>query len=649
MPTNRKLAAILFADISGYTSLMQTDESLALEKLAKFKSIVDQTTPQFGGKIVQYYGDGCLIIFESAIQSVRCAAEMQLALQREPHVPVRMGIHQGDILLEGDNIYGNPVNIAARIESMSDAGSVLMSSKITQELTNQSDLVVTSLGYFEFKNVRDAIEVFAFSQDGFIVPRRETVQGKFKEQSQEKSIAVLAFENRSSDPEQEYFAEGIAEEIMYGLSKLNNLKVAGRSSAFSFKNTGLDPREIAKQLKVGFLLAGSVRKMGQKLRITVQLVNGKDGFQIWTERYAMNMEDVFAIQDEIAAQVVGKMELLLLGTEKAQPIVGRKTESVEAYQLYLLGKSYLDQRMNIVAAQQCFAKAVTNDPKFASAYNGIAYAHVYSIILQNVRPHDGFPQAKEAVQRALALESDNAEAHTLRSWIKFYYDRDFNGAMQGFERAASLAPNRSDTYRIWGYMQLMSSQFDAAVKSMSKAYALDPMSFNNRASLGEVYFHTQHYEQAEKVLVKLAQEYPEKILTKELLGRLFVAQGRMEEADKVYQTISHHLDIANLYSFHKYLFYLQRGNVELYRRYLENLEERNKNTWIKPTLLSMLHFYLGDIENAQRYFEKACNDKDPTLLQLYHDKALREYTSQSDVMSYMDNISFPNRNRKAIS
>ena len=434
------LAAILFADIAGYTALMQQNEATALLQLNHFKTSIESIVPRHKGQVIQFYGDGCLLIFSSVLNAIQCSIKLQRALQSNPSVPVRIGAHQGDVVMEAGNVFGDSVNIAARIESMGIPGAVLLSGKVQDELKNQPDIQMISLGRFEFKNVKQAVEVFAINQPGFAVPQKHEIKGKFKVQNTQKSIAVLAFENRSSDREQDYFCDGIAEEIIYGLSQLDNLKVAGRASSFSFKNSTATITEIAQQLKVATILEGSIRKMGNKVRITVQLINAADGFQIWTERYARELEDIFAIQDEIAQEVVQKLELTLLGKEKHQPLISRKTEDVAAYQLYLQGRSYLDQRTNIDAALSCFQKAVEIDPNFAAAYTSIAYAYFYKVVFNNFPPPQGFPEAEKAILKALSLDRSIAEAHTMHGLVKFYYNYDWEGARAEYEQALLCSP-----------------------------------------------------------------------------------------------------------------------------------------------------------------------------------------------------------------
>ena len=327
-PENRKLAAVLFADIVGYTALMQSNEEIAMAHLEKFKQALESEVPTNNGEIIQFYGDGCLCTFNNAVDALTCAQQLQIIFQATPKVPVRIGLNAGDIILKEGNVFGHTVNVASRVESMGISGAVLLSSNVATQIKNQAQFKLTSLGKFEFKNVDKSLEVFALANEGFPVPKRKAIKGKLKVQNNSKanwlvpallsgaialatffwlknqntkpliaaspSIAVLPFKDMSVNKDQEYFGDGIAEEILNSLSRLKALKVAGRTSSFSFKGKTTDISEIGEKLQVKNVLEGSVRKQNNKIRVTAQLINVADGFQIWSDKYDRSMDDVFA-------------------------------------------------------------------------------------------------------------------------------------------------------------------------------------------------------------------------------------------------------------------------------------------------------------------------------------------------------------------
>jgi len=322
---NRRLAAVLFADIVGYTALMQSKEALALAHLEKFQQALEKEVPHNKGEIIQFYGDGCLCTFDSAVDALTCAKNLQTIFQTEPKVPVRVGLNAGDIILKDGNIFGHTVNIASRIESLGIPGAVLFSREVEQQIKQQSQFKVVNLGKFDFKNVDQPLAVFALANEGFPIPKKKDITGKLKEKKSSKvnkllpalfailvaagtffglkyqnatpavapSIAVLPFKDMSANKDQEYFGDGIAEEILNSLSRLKEVKVAGRTSSFSFKDKETTIDEIGETLQVKNVLEGSVRKQNNKIRVTAQLIKVDDGFQIWSDKYDRDMEDVF--------------------------------------------------------------------------------------------------------------------------------------------------------------------------------------------------------------------------------------------------------------------------------------------------------------------------------------------------------------------
>jgi len=317
MPERKRLlAAIMFTDLEGYTAMMQEDEQNAKMARDRHRNILEEKINEYSGNLLQYYGDGSLSIFNSGIEAVRCAIEIQKNLSKEPKIPVRVGIHVGDIVKEDDGIYGDGVNIASRIESISVPGAVLISDRLQDELGNKPDITTKSLGKFQLKNVKRQIEVFAVASDNIKVPTiREINSEKAKPV---KSIAVLPFVNMSADPENEYFSDGITEEILSALVKVEGLQVTSRTSSFAFKSKNLDAREIGKQLGVSTLLEGSVRRAGNKIRITAQLINAADGYHVWSEVYDRKLEDIFEVQDEISSKIANTLREKLTGEDRSQ-------------------------------------------------------------------------------------------------------------------------------------------------------------------------------------------------------------------------------------------------------------------------------------------------------------------------------------------
>src|SRR5678816_2694375 len=361
----RQLAAILFADMVGYTSLMQENEQLARLKRKRLKEVLETTVGRFNGKVVQYYGDGSLSIFSSAIDCVMSAINIQQQLQQEPKVALRIGIHTGDIAIEDESVYGDGVNLASRIESLAVPGGIFISEKVYEEIRNQQNISTREMGYFEFKNVKLPVRIFAIANSGVTVPRRDELRGKTKQTN--NRLAVLPFVNMSTDPENEYFSDGITEELLNALTRVEGLQVTSRTSAFAFKGKNTDIRDIAIQLNVDRILPGSVRKSGNRVRITAQLINAADGYHIWSENYDRNLTDIFELQDEISGIIANKLQDKMSAAEKTDYLVKAPIKNVAAYTHYLRGLHYWNKLTpaDCLKAIECYEQAIRFEPLYA--------------------------------------------------------------------------------------------------------------------------------------------------------------------------------------------------------------------------------------------------------------------------------------------
>ena len=396
MPQTRQLAAIMFTDMIGYTALMQENEQQAKENRDRHRAVLQESVREHQGEILQYYGDGTLIIFTSAIEAVNAAVDIQTELQIKPKIPLRVGIHTGDIVYSDDGIFGDGVNVASRIEGLSVSGSVLISEKVQDEIKNHPDFNTKSLGKFNLKNVKRPVEVFAIVNEGLSVPDLKEIEDK--NGTANKTIAVLPFVNMSADPDNEYFSDGITEELSNALTKVDGLLVTSRTSSFAFKGKNEEVRKIGEQLGVNTVLEGSVRKTGNKVRITAQLINTADGYHLWSEVYDRKLEDIFAVQDEIARIITNKLREKLTTEGSKESLVKPATENIEAYNLYLKGLFYWNKWTpeDRKKAIKIYEEAIEKEPNFALPYSGLA--NCYSILgsTSQMDSKIAFPKAKKA-------------------------------------------------------------------------------------------------------------------------------------------------------------------------------------------------------------------------------------------------------------
>ena len=346
----RHLAAIMFTDVAGYTALMQRDEETARSYRDRHRRVLEEAVPRRGGDLLEHYGDGSLSIFGSAIEAVACALEIQRDLAAEPGVPLRIGIHTGDIVREAQGVYGDGVNVASRVQGLCPPGEVLVSERVYDDVKNQPGMFVHSLGRFELKNVTRPVEIFLVADEDRPVPVLEQTPlptGRrakaVKADSEQKSIAVLPFLNMSADPDNAFFADGITEEIINVLTRVHGLRVTARTSSFAFKGKEVDVRKVGSKLNVAHVLEGSVRKSGDRVRITAQLVDTQSGYHVFSDVYDRVVEDIFETQDEIALKIMEKLQASLPGDADSERLAPGRTKDPHAYSLNLRARFFLGQ------------------------------------------------------------------------------------------------------------------------------------------------------------------------------------------------------------------------------------------------------------------------------------------------------------------
>ena len=532
----RQLVAILFADMTGYTSLMQENENLARQKRQKLKQVLEKSVAEANGKIFQYYGDGALNIFSSAIDAVRCAISIQHQLQEPPRVDVRISIHTGDVTIEEDAIYGDGVNTASRVESLAVPGSVFISGKVHDEIRNQDGISAKELGFFELKNIKEPVRIYALSNQGLVVPAREQLTGKTREPS--NRLAVLPFVNMSADQENEFFSDGITEELLNALTKVEGLQVTSRTSVFAFKGKNDDVRDIASKLNVDKILEGSVRKAGNKVRITAQLINGSDGYHLWSESYDRKLDDIFEVQDEISSIIANRLRENM-NPVKSSHLVKVPTRNFEAYTLYLKGLYYWNKLTpaDTRKAIECFERALTFEPNYAQAYAMIAAGYSYLGATGQTQPKKAFEIVHRYADKALQLDNTVAESHIAKASAYLFYDWKWEAAHQSLTKAIELNPAVTEAHRLLGFYYIMVGKKEKAVEIMKTALEVDPLSPITRQYLGNFYIFNERYDDALRMADSILEMHPKMRASIELKAWATGIKGDWNKALELFREV----------------------------------------------------------------------------------------------------------------
>ena len=484
----RKLTVILSADVVGYSGLMERDEAGTLARLkANRQGLFEPRVAGHGGRVFKLMGDGVLVEFPSAAAAVTCALEVQEATAAaEAERPegerlrYRIGINLGDVIVDGEDMYGEGVNVAARLQALAEAGGVAVSRNVRDQVAGKLAAAFEDLGPHSVKNIDAPVHVFAVR-----APAGAPTAAAGADKRQRLSICVLPFANMSGESEQEYFSDGISEDIITDLSKVSALWVAARNTAFTFKGKSVDVAQVARQLKVSHILEGSVRKAGGRVRITAQLIDASGG-HVWAERWDRDLNDIFALQDEISQAIVSALKLKLLPEEK-QAIARRDTDNAEAYEYFLLARQFDrtgSERMKPLIVRLC-EKAVSLDPGFARAWALLAMAKA-ELHQRGIAGHSA-EDAVAAARRAVEIAPDLAEAHAALAEALGRNSMDLAAGQASLDMALKLDPNCYDAHVFAGYVALSQQRYQDSIRHFETAIEMEPDAYRPAGMVVQVY------------------------------------------------------------------------------------------------------------------------------------------------------------------
>jgi adenylate cyclase len=533
----RRLAAIFAADVVGYSRLIGADEEGTLARLkAHRRELIDLKIADHQGRIVKTTGDGVLAEFASPVKAVRCAIDVQYGMAernagvpQEQRIEFRIGINLGDVIVEDDgDIYGDGVNVAARLENIAEPGAVYISRTVRDFVDGTPELVLEDLGERELKNIARLVQVFRIAPPQAV----GAAQAGPPAVPHKPSIAVLPFTNMSGDAEQEYFSDGISEDLITDLSKISGLFIIARNSTFAYKGRSVKVQEIGRDLGVRFVLEGSIRKAGNRVRITAQLIDAGSGGHLWAERFDRELTDIFATQDEVVEKIVAALAVNLTQGE-AQRLRRRGTASVEAYETWLRARELLSRstREAIAQAKAMYRRAIEIDPNFAAPHAGLSLATISDYVSDwAADPEEALDEAERWARRALELDDQEPVSHMALGNVMLWR-RNHDGALDECRRMIALDPNFAQGHSATGLALMYAGRAAEALEAFAIAKRLDPHSPSIVLHfLAQANFSLGRYEAAAEHLHERIARTPATDSSRMLLAACYGHRGRVDEA-----------------------------------------------------------------------------------------------------------------------
>lgn len=643
----------MFTDLVGFTALSQRNEPLSLIVLEEQRRLVRPVLAQFNGREVKTIGDGFLVEFPSALEAVKCAFVIQKTAREfnasnpeDRRINLRIGIHLGDVVESLGDITGDAVNVASRVQPFAENGGVSITRQVYDQVHNKFELPLTSLGSKSLKNVSTSVEVYKIELPWHGEKRSSPAQ------LNKSRIAVLPFANISPRSSDEYFADGMTEELIATLSRIRDLGVIARTSVIGYKNSNKPVTEIGRELNVGTVLEGSVRVAAKKLRITAQLIDVSTEEHLWSETYDRDLEDVFAIQTDLATRIAKELKVKILKSDTLR--LGKKATGVpEAYSLYLKGRHSLNTRTEkgLKEAIRHFERAIKKDSDFALAYTGLAdaYSILASYSLEYIPPRDGFPKAKAAAERALALDDRLAEAHASLGLVKFYYDWDWKGAEAEFRKALDLNPGYAQAHQYFADFVKSFGRFDEALREMREALVLDPLSYSINTGIGHVLYLSRQYDKAIEHYRKVVESDPAFVPARLWFGRPYMQKGMFKEAiEQVEQAVKlskeSTVSLATLAQAHA-----SAGNKAEAQKILDRLLDRSKKQYVPSYWIALVQSSLGNHVQALNWLERAYVERSSWLVWANVEPRFDTLRPEPRFTSLLARIGFKTRQTAALS
>jgi adenylate cyclase len=662
----RELAAIMFSDIASYTAIMGRDEQEGLDARNSHRELLRTILPRFNGRLLGDLGDGALSSFHSAIDAVNCARALQAATGNNPQFRIRVGIHVGDVLFSDNTVLGDGVNVASRIVALAEPGRICISERVYEEIRNQRGMGVKSLGQKNLKNVSRPIGVYILSEGpdstaaaespaptsrmkrgvalaglGAIAiaalayvavtrraPGPNSVTTLASSPHVIRSIAVLPLDNYSGDPKQEYFADGMTDELTTDLATISQLRVISRGSVMQFKGEHRPPTpQIAKLLDVDAVVEGSVLRVGDKVRITAQLIDAPADKHMWAKSYERDSRDVLALQDELASAIAREINVQLTPGERSR-LTSAPTVNPQAHDAYLKGRYFFNRPSdeNLKKAIAQFEEATRLDPNFAPAYSGLSDAYLWAGYNEGVfTAAEAMPKAKAAAEKAIQLDDTSAEAHTSLAVFKLFYEFDWAGCEHEFRRAFTLNPNYAFAHDQLGLALALQGRLDEGVAEGKRAIELDPLSPEITIDVATALAWQGKYEAAKQQARKAGDLDPTFFLPFYMTGWIDIQAGKISDAIPELQK-ANVMDSPTWVAALLGYAYGASGDRTHAMAAIGEQNRRSLHGYVEPWNLAIIYLGLGDRQRALDGLEKA-------------------YTAHSELMAWikMDRIFDPLR------
>jgi adenylate cyclase len=625
----RRLAAVMFTDIVGYTAMSQRDEKHALKVLESHNDILRPIFAKHGGTEIKTIGDSFLVEFASAVSATECAVEVQQKLAevnrsaKDSPVMVRIGIHLGDVIRRGSDIFGDAVNVASRIQPLAYPGGICLSEEVYSVIRNKIAYPVEMVPEVSLKNVELPMNVYRIQSPSGVEEKRET------REDGTRRMAVLPFSNISPDPTDAYFADGMTEEMISTLSNVRGLTVISRTSTMQYKGARKNLVEIGRELGVGTLLEGSVRKSGNRVRITIQLLDAREDKHLWAQNYEAELRDIFALQSDVATNVANALKVKLLDREAAQ-LRKRPTENTEAYLLYLKGREHWNKRSETAVrkAIEYFQLSIDADPDFALAYVGIADCWGVLQTWEYTSAPEAAPKIKQAVLKALKLDSTLAEAHTTYALELAIYEWKWEEAELEFKRAIELNPNYASAHQWYSYSVLRCNRrLDEELKEAYNALELDPLAPVMSLNLGQTFFYREEYDKAIEYYNNALTVDPNFLMAYTQQAACYLASARYEKGIELTETYLPRIQTKTRTKLGLAWAYGIARRTEDARRLIAEVEQTRGDEPIPPIEFADAYSALGETDKMFEYLEKAALQKEYSVPFSLIDPLYKRYKS----------------------